>query len=816
MIKAKERISTKKKNANSKQWYKDYADSLAEKAIDDALLRGEVGEKKNMKVNYDLYNNILNIKDFEYVCKPFGTGSELPATMVNRDIVSGKVKALLGMEMKRPFLWKVVATDSEATTRKEEKKFSLLKKHVVSQIMAPIKKQIMQQKRMAEKDSDKLSEEEKKEIDAKLQEMLQAKTPEEVRKYMQRDHQDPAEVMSSQLLRYLIKECDIDRKFNECFKHGLLSSFELGYVGILNDKPQMWPVNPMNFNCDKSGDIEFVENGDWATYDIGMTPSQLIKYFNKDLEERDIDAIYESWEEGSGDRVKGDLFSSIDSISNHDNNLIKVTHCVWKALRKVGFLKYKNLQGIENLKLVSEDYTMNEEQGDISIEWEWVPEGYETWKIWTGDPIYVKMRPIPGQFKDINNLYYCSLPYKGVIYDNINSKSTSLMDRLKVYQYYYNIVMYRLELLIASDKGKKVMMNINNIPDSAGIDVEKWQYFFEASPFMWYDDKGEGYSDVNTTAKVIDLSLASDIQKYIQIAEYLRKQAGLSNGITEAIEGQISPDQAVSNSQRNLIQSSNILEPYFEYHSAFKKNILTALIETAKVAYSNKPPELLSYATDDMTTEMFKMDYQLLDNSTLGIYMSNAPDYENTKQYIERLAQAAMQNQAIQMSDVISIIKQDNIVEAEEILRNSEEKARLKAMRMKEQEYKSKQELLKQQQEGDEKEFEREKAKIFLKEREERKTQIITSLITGASYNPDLDMDNNDVNDFLEMANKKMDMVIKDKDQKLKEDVTLHQKNMDREKLKNERRKLDNDREKLKNDKIKNRKNTEKTKNNRG
>ena len=177
--------------------------------------------------------------------------------------------------------------------------------------------------------------------------------------------------------------------------------------------------------------------------------------------------------------------------------------------------------------------------------WEWIPEVYETWKI--GTDKYVRMRPIPGQFKDLDNLYHCKLPYYGVIYDNMNSQETSLMDRLKVYQYYFNIVMYRLEILLASDKGKKILMNINAIPSESGIDVKKWKYFMDASPVMWFDPSEEGmeYSDVNTMAKAIDLSLASDIDKYIQLAEYLRTQAGLSVGITPQVEGQISAQDAV-------------------------------------------------------------------------------------------------------------------------------------------------------------------------------------------------------------------------------------------------------------------------------
>ena len=96
---------------------------------------------------------------------------------------------------------------------------------------------------------------------------------------MQREHQDPAEAMSQQLLQYLIQKCDIKRKFNNAFKHGLLSAKGLMYVGVLNGEPEVWNVNSLRFNGDKSPDSPFVEDGEYASCEYLMTPSDIIKYF---------------------------------------------------------------------------------------------------------------------------------------------------------------------------------------------------------------------------------------------------------------------------------------------------------------------------------------------------------------------------------------------------------------------------------------------------------------------------------------------------------------------------------------------------------
>lgn len=795
-----QRLSTSQKNANKKAWYKKEADRLdANNSNDLAFGYGNISNMKRMKVNYDLFNNILDLSDFEYVCKPFGAeAGELPARMVNRDIVSGKIKAMLGMEMKRPFSWKVIATNPEATTKREQEEFGRIKEFVVNQTLLPIRQQI-EQKYLEEQKGKELSEEELQKIQQQIEEETKSQTPEEVKKYMQREYQDPAEVMSHQLLEYLIQKCDLKRKFNKTYKHGLLSARGIMYVGILNGEPEVWNVNSMLFNCEKSSDVDFVEDAENASCLYPMTPSDIIKYFGDELTQQNIDHIYETWG-GNRDFEDARDFFKLAEEGYDDNTSIDVLHTVWKSLRKIGFLTYLDENGEEQMTMVDEKYKLNEDGGDINLDFEWIPEVYETWKIKTPEPIYVNMRPIPGQFKDIDNLHYCKLPYYGAIYDNMNSQETSLMDRLKVYQYYYNIVMYRLELLLASDKGKKVLMNMNMIPASAGIDIEKWQYFLESTPYMWYDPSEEGsgaYADANTVAKVIDLSMVSDIKKYIEIAEYLREQAGRSVGITDAVEGQVGANESVRNAQQNLTQTSHILELYFDLHNHVKKNVLQALLETAKIAYSQSGKNKLTYVLDDMSRRIIDLDVGLLDNSTLGLFISNSAKAEEAKELLRQVTHAALQNQKVELSDIIGVIRQEGIVEAEETLKVAEQKRRDHEQAIESQRGQQALELENKRQAGLQKEHENTLEEIVVKEEERRKTEVVKASIMGASFNPDQDKDQDGVNDFIELAKNGLDADIKQSQKELEREKFEHQKQTDNKKLKQTDKKLEIDKEKV-------------------
>lgn len=787
-----ERLSAKQKIKNDYQWYKDYANRLDNQHYQIGYGSEDISEFKRMKVNYDLFNDKIDLADFSYVCQPFGANvGELPARMVNRDIVSPKIKAMIGMEAKRPFSWKVLATNPEATTRKEQQQFSMIKDFVVNSIVAPIKQQIEMQTAQ-EIQGRKLTPEEQQKIQAQVEEQLKARTPEEVKKYMQREHQDPSEVLANQLLEYFLPKLGMKEKFEQMFKHGLLSALEVMYVSALNGKPVAWNVNSMRFNCQKSPDTYFIEDAENATCEYRMTPAEVVKYFGDELTDKQIDNLYRNHTSTEVKKVEAWLENESDFLDNEvfdNSNTIRVLHCVWKSLRKIGFLQYMDEAEELQEKIVDESYQLNPAIGDISIEWEWIPEAYETWKI---EDDYVRMQPIPGQFKDINTVYDCKLPYYGVIYDNLNSKRVSLMDRIKAYQYFYNIIMYRLELLLASDKGKKILMNINMIPDSAGIDMKKWQYFFESTPFMWYDPNEEGsqYADANTVAKSIDMSLVSDIQKYIEVAEYIRTQCGKSVGITDQVEGQITSQEAVSNTRQNLVQTSYILEPYFALHSLAKRNILQALIECCKVAYSGKNSVKLSYVLDDMSQQILNLDTELLDNSTYGIFVTDSAKAEEAKETIRQLAHAALQNQKIELSDIVSIIKTDGIVEAEEVLKVAEQNRREWETQAQQQQNEFEQQQQQAKHQFAEQEHEWRLKEIVTKADEDRKTRIAVASITGASFNPDADENKNGVNDFIEVANKQMDLKIKQQDLNLKAEEFEHKKQIDNKKIENEKEKI--------------------------
>ena len=437
------RLNRQQKESNDYQWYKDNINNFSRRTedliigfLDDEL---ESSDKHRMKTNYDLFNGKVNIKEFQSVCYPFGVdGAKSKIDFNHKDIVSGKIKALLGMEMRRPFSFKVLAVNPEATTRKEEEEFGQILDFVYREITTPIRQQVEQEKaqqQAQQQQQEPLSEEQISQINQQVQQEIeqevQARTPEEVKEYMERKHQDPAEILAYQILEYLKEKEGVITKFNLAWKHGLLSSKEVFRVCIENKEPTLKVINPLYFDC---GEFDHnVEDAEWASYDEFLTLSEIVNRFGDLLSNDDIDRLYEKVQNRTSEFFLQDVFSD-----NRSDDRIRVTHCEWKSLKPIKFIEGVDLETQEPYEIVvDESYKLNKEAGDLTERTIWVVARYEGYKV--DSDLYLQLQEVPGQYFDMDNPSKCKLSYIGCFYDALNSEPTSIMDRIKHYDYLYNV-----------------------------------------------------------------------------------------------------------------------------------------------------------------------------------------------------------------------------------------------------------------------------------------------------------------------------------------------------------------------------------------
>ena len=190
-----------------------------------------------------------------------------------------------------------------------------------------------------------------------------------------------------------------------------------------------------------------------------------------------------------------------------------------------------------------------------------------------------------------------------------------------------------------------------------------------------------------------------------------------------------------------------------------------------------------------MSRRIIDLDIGLLDNSTIGVFVSNSAKAEEAKDLIRQLTHAALQNQKVELSDVISVIRQESIVEAEETLKVAE------VRRMEFEQSKNSEQIKANAEEAEkDRNFQREKWQhekdmVVLKEEERRETEVVKGSLVGASFNPDQDKDSDGINDFIEIAKYGLDAEIKQSKVQLEREQFEHKKVQDQEenKLKKEK-----------------------------
>lgn len=718
------------------------------------------------RINYDLYNNIINRKDFSYVTNPYGFEDEFPARLNNYNIITSKIKLLEGEEIKRPFNFRVAAVNSEAVSQIQERRKQLLLQYLESELVG----NLMQQ-------------------GVNIQNPEEAMTPEEIEKYMTYSDADIRESVANKIAKYLIPEQNLLYKFNKGFKDLCISAKEFYYVGIESSSPICEVVNPVDFRYDKNPDLDYIQDGQWASHVKYCTCSEVIDTYYEDLTPAEVDQIetnsFRSTNLGL-DPSDGKIDITYTTPSNQNQtamaNYIPVIRVEWKSLRKIGFLKYydDNLQ--EQETIVDETYVALTERGE-EVTWVWINEVWEGTKI--GGDIYCRIRPKSVQYRTMDNPSQCKLGYVGTVYNSRNSEATSLIDLVKHHQYLYNIIMYRMEFEIAKAKGKKMVMDLAQIPRSQGIDLQKWMYYFDSMGIAFINsfEEGKGKFQGQTSQfnqfTAVDMSLSQSVGQYLAILNKIEEQCDSLIGVSKQRQGSISSSETVGGVERSVVQSSHITEPLFYIHNEVKKHVLTQLIECAKVALPEG--KKINYIGDDMTRVFLEINDEFR-NADYGVFVTNTSKEVKVLEDLKSIAQQAVASGIISLTELVAIFDSDSVAD----IKNTVKRAEARADQQKQQEYQSAQDLQQQQIEATA-ELENLKADR-LDNREIIKGEInkeITYIKTfgGVNNSSTADTDSNGVPDVMEY-------------EKLSQDASQHS-----DKMNLENKKLEVEREKMKNDK---------------
>lgn len=652
-----QKISSNKKN---KDWGKACINHYSNyKYSNGSNLRSDRFRKL---INYDLYNGKVNFKDVENICNPMGLKDSTWASRFQHyDIISEPIRLLIGEETKRPDNHLVISESPSDINRKskilKEKIFSFLEESLVGKIDP-----------------------------STIDPNNPPQTPAEILKFEKYTPSDIIEHKSNQLLKVLKKKLNTKMLFSQGWKDALIAGEEIYWIGILNNEVAMKRVNPVNLTVILDDDTTFIDDAVAVIEERMLTISTIMDEFGdelrKDPEELEKLNNYTRGSYGNFSAAGGyeaqievvnnqNVFLGVTPTTangnNFNNNSIRVARVEWKSMQEIGELTYTDVETEEQVTIIVDD-TFNlkifkQAYPDAKIEWFWITQAWEGTKV--GQDIYLGIKPKPNQRRRMDNPYVCKLGYTGFIYEATNSQSVSVIDRLKPYQYLYDVISYRLELAFASDQGKVFLMDLAQIPTSHGIDIAEWMHYLKEMKIAFINSQEEGKkgSQIGQLSKfnqfqAVDLSLAQSIQQYINMLEYIKQQVYFVSGVTPQRLGAINNSELVGNVDRAVTQSALITEYLYDAHSEVKRRAYTSLIEIAKIAYKNGL--ITQYVLDDLGIETLNIEELEFENSEFSVFISNnSKDFE-LKSKLEQLLQVAMQTEKADLSTIVDVLMNDS------------------------------------------------------------------------------------------------------------------------------------------------------------
>lgn len=595
-----------------------------------AKYKSDLSKYDEIKICDDLYNSIYDEKDIQYVTNPFRVKEGFPAAPHNFNIIKPKIDLLVGEMSKRPDSFKVYHTSEDAVSKIQEKKVQSLKDYISAYIMQGGFAEEEEEKRLAE-----------------------------IEEYFKGSYVDEAEEAAYHSLNYLKEKLNLDHLLLKGFKDGLITNKEIYYCGIVNGDPYVEKINPYYLSHDENPELENIEDGEWVVNRVPMTISDIHDRLGDLMTDAQFDQLIKRYQSPitsskSSDVNYTSVFNRTPAWLNKDykleENMVDVYHVVWRSLKRVGFLNITNPEtGVVDTVTVDENY---DPLPTDDIEWEWITEIWEGYYI--EDDLYVGIQPIENQEFSIDSPNDNKLPYIGSIYNGNNSKGKSLVSIMKPLQYMYIIIWYRLELMLARDKGKVLTMDITQIPKSMGIDVPEFMHYLSSMGVAFINPYEEGWDipgreggkpSVMNQFSAQDLTMGNSLGEYINLLAKLEEMIGELSGVSRQRLGQVENRETKGGIERAVTNSSHVTEMLFYTHNNIKKRLYNYLLNCAKIAWSRSNKRKLYYIMDDSNRAFIDLSDEFL-YSDLGVFVTDSTKENNNIELLRQLLQPAMQSGA--------------------------------------------------------------------------------------------------------------------------------------------------------------------------
>lgn len=400
------------------------------------------------------------------------------------------------------------------------------------------------------------------------------------------------------------------------------------------------------------------------------------------------------------------MFKDKKIMSRDDNSdLYDVWHVVWKGEVRQALVTYVNEISLIDTRIEADDYELNTAAGDISIEYVYQTQVYESTRIGgRNDAIY------PYDARAIAYNRNGKLPYNGITELLPGLGKFSIVEIVSPYNIFYNIVAYNREMAIARNKISILMIAKSLL----GVNSEETIHKMIADGVLYYDDTDDAGAQRAQQVRMLQASNGDYIKQLSELLQEIEQAAKNQVDMTPQRYGDIGNNAGKGTTDEAIVRGSmgSVIIEFMMDH--MRERDYARDMDYSKLAWIDGLDT--SYRNADDNLQYVSLD---VDKHNYADYLikgkSAVKEKEKLDQY-KQLAFSAAQNGDMQMA--VAAINGDNVAAISKLIKKYTADKEAHETNLKQ---------LEQQTEQMRQEFE--SKKILLKGEEDRKLEELKGVI---------------------------------------------------------------------------------------
>ena len=703
-----QRVSASERN--KPEWYAN--------CIDWIISQGQgIRQQAELEVKYRVLQGDIPQEYYKKILNPYNATNEkykrFPAVMRNYDIMKGIIRRYVSEYIKNPHDFVVGANNPEVILARNKKLQEELASLVEQQIAARIQQSYAEFVNQGGNPQE-FNPQETIDIEAFIKEFNQ-------------NFIDDISAQGAELLN-VIKDLTDDTAFYGNAYFNFVTFGELyTYCDVIGDKLIKRVISPRDAFPIPNDNI-FVEDYDMFACRRKLTYQQIIDEFSDYFTKKDIEFLstyyarhsvtipaelmFPRFEQYYPDicnkftQEEREMFKKNPSMSRDINaDLYDVWHVVWRGEIKRAIVTYINEAGLISTRIEEENYKLQLEIGDISIEYVYEPQVYEGVRIGTRNTCIYPYKARAVAFNRNGKL-----PYNGITELLPGLGKFSIVDLVTPFQVFYNIVAYQREMALAKNK-----LSILLIAKSLlGTKPEETIYKMLADGTLYIDDSNDQGMLRAQQVRMIQADLSQYIQQLSQLMLDTEQAAKNQCDMTPQRYGEIASYAGKGTTEEAIARGSmgSVIVEFMM--DMVRERDYARDMDYSKLAWIDGLDT--SYRDDANNLRYISAD---IDKHLYADYVIKAKNSVKESEKIQSLRQfafSAAQNGDAKMA--VAAIEGDNVAEIVKLINRFQDEKNEHEMQLKQMD----QQLAQMQQEF-------ELAKIQVKGEEDRKTEQLRGYI---------------------------------------------------------------------------------------